>query len=101
MNGEAEFAMWITVGAASVAFWLAMTPLIRAVAQRISGKVSSDQLTELHRRIDALEHRGLTSGEVEAQYDRLAEVEERLDFAERMLAARTSGPGTLHPGETT
>ncbi|MBK7596598.1 MAG: hypothetical protein IPJ11_15505 [Gemmatimonadetes bacterium] len=33
-----------------------------------------------------LEHRGLTSGEVEQAYARIAEVEERLEFTERLLA---------------
>lgn len=43
---------------------------------------------ELRARVEDLERRGLTSGEVESQYARLTELEERLDFAERLLAQR-------------
>ena len=46
------------------------------------------ELDEVRRRLEDLERRGLVSGEVESQYARLAELEERLDFAERLLAQR-------------
>ncbi len=55
-----------------------------------SGELRSD-LDALRARLDAIEQRGLTSGEVDAQYSRLAELEERVDFAERLLAQRPSG----------
>ncbi len=48
----------------------------------------TSELDELRARLDDLERRGLVSGEVESQYARLAELEERLDFAERLLAQR-------------
>ncbi|MES2304111.1 MAG: hypothetical protein V4558_01315 [Gemmatimonadota bacterium] len=44
------------------------------------------RLEELEARLSNMETRGLSSGEVEAQFSRLAEVEDRLDFAERLLA---------------
>jgi len=46
------------------------------------------ELDELRIRVEDLERRGLTSGEVEAQYTRIGELEERLDFTERILAQR-------------
>jgi hypothetical protein len=88
MSGEGEFAMWIAIGMGQVAFWIAITPIIKAFANRIGGKGGADQLLALEERLGALEQRGFTSGEVEAQFHRLAEVEERLDFTERMLATR-------------
>ncbi|HEX3927481.1 MAG TPA: hypothetical protein VHW65_05750 [Gemmatimonadales bacterium] len=50
------------------------------------GGDTRNQLADLQTRIDELERRALTSGETNAQYDRIAELEERVDFAERLLA---------------
>jgi hypothetical protein len=55
------------------------------------------ELDEMRRRLDDLERRGLVSGEVESQYARLAELEERLDFTERLLAQRNDQ--SMLPGE--
>lgn len=64
-------------------------PMGRAIGKMIEGDDSDDQLAlrveDLEARLAGMEQRNLTSGEVEAQYARLAEVEERLDFAERLL----------------
>jgi hypothetical protein len=88
-----EFAMWLAIGMGQFAFWFAMAPIIKALGNRISGKVpQNEHLSELEERVAALEGRALTSGEVEAQYTRLVEVEERLDFAERMLANKLDTP---------
>ena len=65
--------------------------------KRLDGMLDpTAELDELRARIEDLERRGLVSGEVEAQYAKLAEVEERLDFAERLLATRA--PGRLEGG---
>jgi hypothetical protein len=57
-------------------------PLGKALARRIEGKAAVDPaLTE---RIEELEHR---LAELDQERVRIAELEERLDFAERMLAA--------------
>lgn len=61
-----------------------------------AGELSAE-LDELRARVEDLEQRGLGSGEVEAQYARVAELEERLDFTERLLAQRND-PSML-PGE--
>lgn len=87
-DGVGDLAFWLAVGAGQVAFWYAMTPLIKAFATRISAKGNAGYLTELEDRLAVLEGRALTSGEVESQFRHVAELEERLDFAERMLAER-------------
>lgn len=57
-------------------------PVGKALARRLEGKAGADPaLTE---RIDELEHR---LGEMEQERIRIGELEERLDFAERLLAA--------------
>ncbi|MEP6591438.1 MAG: hypothetical protein ABJC19_09670 [Gemmatimonadota bacterium] len=75
-------------------------PLGRAIGKLIEGE-DDEQLAlrveELETRLAGMEQRNLTSGEVEAQYVRLAEVEERLDFAERLLT-KTSLPPTESQG---
>ncbi|MES2124090.1 MAG: hypothetical protein V4503_05320 [Gemmatimonadota bacterium] len=65
-------------------------PMGRALGRLIEGDASTDEqlaerVEELEARLANMEQRNLTSGEVEAQFSRLAEVEERLDFAERLL----------------
>ena len=80
MSEMGEFAMFLAVGFTSLG--LLFGPIGIAIGRRLSGKASAApsqaELDELHRRVDALE-----SGQ-----HRLAEVEERLDFAERLLASQ-------------
>jgi hypothetical protein len=67
-------------------FW----PLLRALARRIEGtggKQVRAELAELRERLDRVEHQALTSGEVDASFHRLEDVEERLDFMERVLSS--------------
>jgi Tfp pilus assembly protein PilO len=69
---------------------LLIAPLVRAFARRIEGsgsKAIRAELEETRRRLDAMEQQALTSGEVEASFHRLEEVEERLDFMERVLSS--------------
>lgn len=56
-------------------------PVGRALGRRIEGVSATDP--ELAQRVEELETRLLAAEQVEG---RLAEVEERLDFAERLLA---------------
>lgn len=63
-------------------------PLIRALARRIEGggrKLESD-LTDLRARLEAMEQQAVTSGEFEATDHRMYELEERVEFVERLLA---------------
>lgn len=77
-----DVAMWIAVAASAIAgsgFLAAIVlgPVGRAIGSRLAGK--QDRLgdaAEVHRRLDALE----------AAFDRVAEIEERVDFTERVLA---------------
>lgn len=86
MSNVGEFAMWLAIGAGQVAFWWAIGPLIRALADRVARRVPGhEQLELLEARLAALEQRNPTTGEVEAQQARMAELEERVDFAERIL----------------
>ena len=83
------FGFWAMVAASAIGFWWAMSPVLKALANRINGRnPSSAQIAELETRIAQLEGRSFQSGEVESQFHHLAEIEERLDFAERMLAER-------------
>jgi hypothetical protein len=85
-----EFAMWIAIGGTSIGVLSVLYPLARAWARRIEGgTLTGEQLA----RLDALEQQGMTSGEVDLTRQRLAELEERLDFAERLLGqARSADP---------
>ena len=101
MSGEGEFAMWLAIGAGQIAFWIAMSPIIKAFAERISrkgGGPTAERLEHLEARLASLETGAPVTGEVELQQQRMAELEERLDFAERLLtqqsgAARQGGLG--------
>ncbi len=96
-DGAGAFAFWLMVGAGQVAFWWAMSPLVRAFADRISGK-GGRLPDDLEARLQALESRSPVTGETVAVYHRLVELEERVEFAVRLLAqARTVG--ALPPGE--
>lgn len=56
-------------------------PLVRAFARRLEGRGGADraELDELRQRV----------ADLELQQARMAELEERVDFAERLLAQRT------------
>lgn len=65
-----------------------LVPLVRAIARRIEGRPSSAaELEELRTRLH----------EVELQAARVPELEERLDFAERLLAQQQREAGRLEP----
>jgi len=89
-DGIGDFAFWIAIGAMGIGFWVAMTPLIRALAERVRGpgRLPSD----VEARLEALEAGRPITGETDAFYHRLAELEERLDFTERLLAQGRSEP---------
>lgn len=90
MSELGEFAMYMASGATAIAFLHVLSPIFKALANRISGTRASDEaLQSVEARVAMLEDRGSVSGEVESQHGRIAELEERLDFAERILAERT------------
>ncbi len=81
---NSETAMWLAIGLTTLAgsgmlTALFLGPIGRAIGARISGGrggAAAGVSQEVER----------TAGQVHALQDRLAELEERLDFAERLLA---------------
>lgn len=68
---------------------LILAPLAKAFARRIEGGPAGrtrGELADLRARLDALEQRALTSGEPEVTDHRMYELEERVEFVERLLA---------------
>lgn len=68
-------------------------PLGKALARRLEGPAalldaSAQQLEDLHLRM----------AELESQVGRVHELEERLDFAERLLAKGRADPGRIEDG---
>jgi hypothetical protein len=98
MSELGEFAMYMASGATAIAFLVVVSPIFRALANRISGRPSDEAVHAVETRLAALEDRGSVSGEVEAQFVRIAELEERLDFTERLLANDKS-TGSVGEGE--
>ena len=95
-DGIGDFAFWIAVGVINMAVWGAMTPVLKAWADRIRGSVAAP--ADIEARLAALEATRPVTGETDLVYQRIAELEERLDFTERLLAqgrdeaARIEGP---------
>ena len=79
MTGAGELAMFLAIGAAAVG--VLFGPIGSALARRLVGRSEAgDAQTEIE------EMRARVTDEVDDLRNRLAEVEERLDFAERLLA---------------
>jgi hypothetical protein len=97
MTEFGEGMMWLAVGLGQVAFWFAVSPIIRAWSDRIRAKGRPEipggeaRIAELEARLERLEGHAPITGEVEAQYQRVAELEERIDFAERLLTRADAG----------
>ena len=89
MTELGEFAKYLAFG--FVGLGLLFGPIGAAIARRIGGPpaaagVDPAELEEMRTRL----------GEIEAQQARMAELEERLDFAERLLAGGAP-PAQLEP----
>ena len=67
-------------------------PVGKALARRIGGEAGEDTVRRLAQAEDRLH-------EVEELHARVAELEERLDFAERLLAQSRPGASALPQGE--
>lgn len=106
MSEGGEFAMWLAAGSAFVGITIVLTPIFKAIAHRIShGYDGKGQLAdvearfaELEARLAAVEDKGPRTDEVVIPAERLRELEERVDFTERVLARgdepRPGGGGT-------
>ena len=87
MTELGEFAMYLAYGFIGLGFFFG--PIGVAIGRRIGGRQQQQmdpaELAELRQRL----------GELEAQQGRVAELEERVDFAERLLASGAA-PAQLH-----
>ena len=79
MSPPGELAMFLAIGAAALG--ILFGPIGSALARRLGGR---PEPSEAHGEIEQLSER--MTAEVDSLRGRLAEVEERLDFAERLLA---------------
>jgi Tfp pilus assembly protein PilO len=80
MNADAPALVMITL-LVMTAITIVLWPLARALGRRLEGRGAVD--AALRAEVEQLQHR---LGEVDSMQVRLAEMEERLDFAERLLA---------------
>lgn len=92
-GGGFEYALLAVAGISAIAWLLFRGPVGRGIASLLDGGSEPDALldarvAELEARFAEFEQRGITSGEVEQAYARIADVEERVDFTERLLAQR-------------
>jgi hypothetical protein len=78
MSPPGELAMFLAIGAAALG--LCFGPIGAALARRLGGRPRE---SEAHAKIEQVSER--VTAEVDELRGRLAEVEERLDFAERLL----------------
>ena len=95
MSEAGEFAMMLAMGAVGVVFIVVvLRPLVNALAHRLAGRHAAPG-QDVEERLARLEELGLTTDQVAGSSQRLAELEERLDFTERML---TQQADSLHLG---
>jgi len=92
LNDGGPPAVVMIVFLALLATTVILWPVMRALARRLDGKSAADpalraEIEQLHQRL----------GEVDGLQQRVAELEERIDFTERMLA-RAQSPAAL-PGD--
>jgi len=74
---------------------IAFSPIGRAVADRIRGKGSSGDGGDV--RTELAEHKDALNQELEAVRREVAEIAERVDFAERLLAKNREGERLAPP----
>jgi hypothetical protein len=79
MSPPGELAMFLAIGAAALGLFFG--PIGSALARRLGGRAEPG---DAHAEVEEMGAR--VTAEVDDLRNRLAEVEERLDFAERLLA---------------
>lgn len=86
MTELGQFAMFLALGATMVTCLLG--PIGRAVGRRLEGRSrgGEDRLAELDMRLEELDQMQAQIDQLEAGQARTAELENRLDFAERVLS---------------
>jgi hypothetical protein len=93
MSPPGELAMFLAIGAAALG--ILFGPIGSALARRLGGHPEPGEAQAV---VEQMSER--VSAEVDDLRNRLAEVEERLDFAERLLA-RTEEPDQISRGAPT
>jgi hypothetical protein len=97
MSELGEFAMWFAAGLLFLGIFFG--PIAKAVGRWIESKTGGSGLKqdmkELEGRVAELEQLFQRSGELGVATERLAELEERVDFAERLLAKGERQPDQL------
>lgn len=88
------FILFIVLGALAAAT-IILSPIVRAFARRLEGKGSGD--AAFRAEVEQLQSR---LAEVDTLHTRVAELEERVDFTERLLAQAHDAQGRVLPGET-
>ena len=98
MTELGEFAMWGAYGLVGIG--LLFGPIAKAVGRWIESKSgdSPKRVQELEHRVAELESLLQRTPAEGVPAERLAELEERLDFAERVLAKRSDSVGQLPGG---
>jgi hypothetical protein len=86
MSPPGELAMFLAIGAAAVGLFFG--PIGMAIGRRLSGRAHT------HAQLELEEIAVHVTGDIDDFRRRLAEVEERLDFAERLL---TDSPPSANP----
>jgi hypothetical protein len=94
MDIEGVLAITFIFGGGTL-FLLAISPIGKAIAERIRGKSVAGEGGEL--RADLAEHKEALGQELEAVRREVAELAERLDFAERLLAQKREGERLAPP----
>jgi len=101
-----EMIMVALLSLGGLAAIILLGPVGRAIASMLEGTPQAGdaellhQVDDLQHRLALLETRGLDSGEVEQAFQRLSEMESRMDFTERLLtqsSARAQPPGQEIP----
>ena len=85
MSEAGQFAMFLAVGLASLGFFF--SPIARGLGRWIESKTQKGSDPERFRDME------VRMAELEANCERLGEIEERLDFAERLLARQREVEG--------
>jgi len=78
-----ELAFWVVIVAVTIGLWSATTPVFKPWAERVRGPQSIN--ADVMARLEAREAIRPVTGETDLVYQRMAELEERLEFAGRVL----------------
>ena len=93
MDIEGILAILLIFGGGTLCL-LAISPVGKAIAERIRGRASAALPDDVRHELDEL--RSAVVGEVQQLRTEVSELSERMDFAERLLAQRRD-PGRLAP----